>query len=302
MRSDVVVRIPVMLAILIHIQVPDPVHALQPPNAVSRHQQAVPAAECFPVEMLSEADQKTSRNLLLKALDSEALFTLAGAVKPVSEGFYSTRFRVEPPESAELEDTRRAISAWRCGDALASGILVFEQSTEGSRFASGWVAHLPSLRTVLTENQQYFGQRGITAETGAETVLLNIERAGNPDERWRGFGLVFGYPRFAIDFFCRAGLHQRETGEFIDRDFRHYPTFSRTTGGFVYAVPQLTPEQPEELAMKQRCELILGEYRRLREQEDAVSRPELILRRWYDDGTGWCHPEHAAAKLKAMIP
>lgn len=302
MRCPILARISMLLVVLIDIQMIVPVHAQQPDRVISRHQQAVPAVECFPLELLSEVDQKTSRDLLLKALDSEALFTLAGAVKPVSEGFYNTRFRVDPPESAELQDTGRAIKAWRCGDALASGILVFEQSNEGKRFAAGWVAHMPALKTVVTENEEYFGQRGVTAETAAETVLLNIERAGNPEARWRGFGLVFGYPRFAIDFFCSAGLHQRETGEFIDRDFRHYPTFSRPTGGFVYAVPQLTREQPEEISIRQRCQLILSEYRRFREQDGAASRPELILRRWYDDGTGWCHPSHAAAKLQSLIP
>lgn len=274
-----------------------------PPVCISRHPQAVPLCECFAIESLSEDDQKFSRELLLKALDSEALFTVAGGMKPVSEGFFSTRFRVSPPDTSELDRVRRVIAPWRCGSSLEAGVLVFENLHEGERFAAGWIANRPALDVLLTDNADHFGRFGLTAQSSAESIMLSIERASQPDERWRGFGLAFGYPKFAIDFFVRAGLHQRETGEFIERDFRQYPTFSRETGGFVYAIPQVTPEQACEVLLRKSCETTLSEYKRLRAAYTVGEEvhPEKLLRDWYNDGTGWCHPDHARQKIAAKL-
>lgn len=276
-------------------------HAEKPiePRCVLRHPQAVRACECFALETLSAEDQAFSRQLLLKALDSEALFTLAGGVKPVSEGFFSTRFRVDPPDTSELERVRRAIAPWRCGTSLEAGVLVFENLHEGERFAAGWIADRNSLESLLAERAGYFGRLGLTKESSGESVMLSIERASQPEERWKGFGLAFGYPEFAIDFFVRAGLHQRETGEFIEREFRQYPTFSRQAGGFVYAVPQVTPEQDCERPIRRNCEAILAEYKHLRalHTDGETVFAERLIRAWYDDGTGWCHPDHAKQRV-----
>lgn len=278
----------------------DHVEMLLEPRCILRHPQAVRACECFALETLSAEDQTFSRQLLLKALDSEALFTLAGGVKPVSEGFFSTRFRVNPPDTSELERVRRVIAPWRCGASLEAGVLVFENLHEGERFAAGWIADRNSLESLVTERAGYFGRLGLTKESSGESVMLSIERASQPEERWRGFGLAFGYPEFAVEFFVRAGLHQRETGEFIEREFRQYPTFSRQAGGFVYAIPQVTPEQDCERLLRTNCEAILAEYKRLRAMhtEGETVFAERLIRAWYDDGTGWCHPDHAKQRVQ----
>jgi len=280
-----------------------PASSVASPIFISRHPQAVPLRECFAIESLSEDDQKFSRELLLKALDSEALYTVAGGVKPVSEGFFSTRFRVSPPDTSELDRVRRAIAPWHCGSSLEAGVLVFENLHDGERFAAAWIANRPALDVLLTDNADYFGRFGLTTQSSAESIMLTIERASQSDERWRGFGLAFGYPKFAIDFFVRAGLHQRDTGEFIVRDFRQYPTFSRETGGFVYAIPQVTPEQHCEILLRQNCGIILPEYKRLRAAHTVSETvyPEKLLREWYDDGTGWCHPDHLRQRVAAKL-
>jgi hypothetical protein len=63
-------------------------------------------AECFPFERLSQEKQRVAEELLLKALDSEALYTLVGGLKPMSSGFTSFDFQVREvrgisPERAE---------------------------------------------------------------------------------------------------------------------------------------------------------------------------------------------------------
>ncbi len=266
---------------------------------IERQLSAVTSTECFPFEELSQADHEFAEKLLLIALDSEALYTIIGGIKPVSEGFFSTRFRVDPPELDELAQLSRVLRSWQCGDQLAAGVLVFENLHEGERFAATWVGSQSALARQLESHQHFFGRLGLMPDSDPKEVLLSVERARDPGERWRGFGLLFGYPEFAVDFFARAGLHQRETGRFVERDFRQYPTFQRETGGFVYAVPQLTSDLPEELELRSRVLAIQGYYRTLRPQfvTDEQNQPLELLRHWFDDGDGWCHPHHAVQKV-----
>lgn len=51
-------------------------------------------SECFPFEKLSPEKRKTAEELLLKAIDSEALYTIVGGMKPMSNGFASAEFSV----------------------------------------------------------------------------------------------------------------------------------------------------------------------------------------------------------------
>lgn len=142
---------------------------------------------------------------------------------------------------------------------------------------------------------------GLTENTSALAALLAIERSSKREDRWRGFGLLFGYPKDAIDFFVLAGTHQATTGEFVERDFRNFPTHDRKTGGFVYAVPKLSPESESELAVRKRVESILAEYRAHRNLKIVKDDPEQVvelIRDWFDDGTGWCHPSHAMQKAE----
>ena len=272
------------------------------PQQISRHPQAVPREVCFPIEKLSEESGKFSRKLLLDALDSEALFTLVGELKPISEGFYDTWFQVEPVDVSSLTAVRTAMSAWQCGEHYECGILPFQNLREGERFASAWIASRPALARQLETQVQFFGRLGITNESTADALLQRIEGAKDRAERWRGFGLAFGYPEQAVEFFVRAGVHHATTGEFIERDFRNYPTHARATGGFVYAVPKLEPESDAEKLLRQKVEAILTVYRSYREKYIVDENPERVVELvhdWFDDGTGWCHPDHAMQKVIA---
>ncbi len=55
---------------------------LPPPTAG-----AIDRGEFFSLDSLDESTKRFSEELLLKALDGEAFYTLVGQLKPVSEGF-----------------------------------------------------------------------------------------------------------------------------------------------------------------------------------------------------------------------
>ena len=268
-------------------------------NLVKRHRDAVRRTNCFPIEKLPDDLQVLSRHLLLKAMDSEALYTFVGDLKPVSEGFYQSYIMVKNPNVEELKNLQRAVSVWGCGNCYEAGILPFNRHYQGKRFVSVWVANRKCLNRKIEQKQEFFGQLGLTDRSTAQTALLMVERSSSMEDRWRGFGNLFGYPDSAIDFFVRAGVHHATTGEFVERDFRNFPTHARSVGGFVYAVPKLSLETESEKAVRRTVESVLTTYRSLRDQRIENDNPDQIvelLRDWFDDGSGWCHPSHASQK------
>jgi hypothetical protein len=89
----------------------------------------VSRCECLPTERLPADLRAKSEALLLKALDSEALYTIIGGLKPMSSGFASFKFSVEKPDLAQIEETRRLLSVWRCGDMLYAYVQHFATMT-----------------------------------------------------------------------------------------------------------------------------------------------------------------------------
>lgn len=266
--------------------------------AIARHANASPRSEFFAVDSLAPDQRLLSEELLSKALQSEAFYTLVGQLKPVSEGFWSSYFDIEQPDLSEIERVRMALKSWHSPNLFFADVLVYDATLNGRRYASAYVVHLPSLKSLIDQHHDFFAKLGVSSSTPPAEVLLTIERCSRPDDRWRGFGLIFGYPQYAIDFFVSAGLHQRETGEFVERDFRQIPTPGSQSGRFVYAVPKLSPLQPVDIMYQRRSVALLEEYRK-RQSDPANSKKNSLelLREWMDSGDGFCHPEHLVAKL-----
>lgn len=259
---------------------------------------ALPRNDFFSIDSLDSKAKLLSEELLFKALDSEAFYTLVGQLKPVSEGFWGGYFSVDPAELTEIEQVRAALRSWNVPGIFFADVLVYESLQHGQRYASAYVIHVPSLKNLIERESDFFARWGITIHTPPGEIMTTIERTRRPDDRWRGFGLVFGYPRYAIDFFVTAGMHQRNSGEFVERDFRQVATFAGQSGRFVYAVPKLSRPGPEDLALQRRAALVLTEYKRLRPRYTAPTKnPSGLLRDWMDDGHGKCHPDHLLAKL-----
>lgn len=288
-----------------------------PAIAIPSHAEAIPRSKFFAIEALPEETRALSQQLLAKALDGEAFYTLVGQLKPVSEGFWRGYYAVDgsadpnqsaaPNESAkhgdlsEIKRVRAALAPWNIPELFFADVLLYGAVQNGQRYASAYVVHLPSLRKLIEAQHAFFTRLGITVDTPPGEVMLMLERCREPDDRWRGLGLVFGYPQHAIDFFVEAGMHQRATGEFIERDFRQIPTRGSRTGRFVYAVPKLSQPQPEDIRLRRGAAPLFAEHRRLREEhQPSPEQAAEFFRNWMDDGRGACHPDHLIAKLPAM--
>lgn len=255
----------------------------------------VPRSQCFPVEGLPPPLRTRAEQALLDALDREALFTLVGGLKPVSEGFLTVRWKVGEDATDRLDETRRVLKALRCEDTVFADLQVFKAPSGTSRVAHAYVANAAALKSKVGEDKAFWLRLGLTPSAHPAAVMTAIEHAERSD-RFRGYGYAFGYPRHAVDFFVAAAESEKETGVFVKRDFVNLPTHTSERGHFVWAVPKGYVETKEDRAVRDTAARVLAAYRQRRAHYIGEGKPGVValLRDWFDDGTGLCDPTNAS--------
>lgn len=203
--------------------------------------------------------------LVLEMLDGEALYTVAGGLKPVSSGFWQASFAVDSPDLGPLEAVRATLALPELGPDLVAGVQVFAEVHDGHRHVQAFVAHRPALRALLASEAAFFGPLGLGPGADPFEVLCTVERLPRL-ERFRGYGLLFGYPRAAVEFFVAAAAEEDRTGELPPREFVHIATFGAEQHRFVWAAPPGHVADAEELALRAAAAPILARYRAQRER------------------------------------
>ncbi len=253
--------------------------------------QGVPRAACFPVEELAVADRVKAEELFLKILDSEGLYTVVGGVKPMSSGFVSARGLADAKRFPEAEEAQRLLAYFRCGDDIWATMhhfaKTFPKGKDGplERHFEGAVFHRSALRGLMAAQDTFFAGLGLTVETHPLETLMTIEFS-EASARFRGLGLLYGYPQYAVDFFVTASEEQARTGRFVVRDFVGSPTFARQERGVVYAVAKGHEENEADRALRGRFEKILQDYRARREKFIGEGKAGVValLRDWFCKG------------------
>jgi hypothetical protein len=223
--------------------------------APSVQAQGVWPSECFPVEKLPAALRPQAEETLLKLLDSEALYTVVGGLKPMSGGYVSLSVSVEKPDTARLDALRQVLGALRCGDRVRADLLTFGAIREGKRYAEGVVFSRAGMERTLSDHAAFFAPYGLTRASAGEpiSVALSIEREPTT-ARNRGLGYLYGYPDPAVTFFVQG---QDEFKEIAGR--------------------------------------ILAEYKKRRARFVGPGKPGVValLREWFQGPDGLCTPENA---------
>jgi hypothetical protein len=205
------------------------------------------------------ATPPTADELALKILDTEALYTVTQGLKPISDGFWRTSFPADKQTSDEVEAVRQRLAKLPLGSQLETGVLVFAAPFNGVRSASAFIVHKPSLAALIQRRRDVFDRIGVTISMKPQMLLEQIDRSPRAD-RWRAFGLVFGYPDYAVEFFVDAGETQAKTKRFVEREFLQLPTWMANDGRFVYAVPKGHLERPEDRILKATTAEIFTRY------------------------------------------
>ncbi|MCU0427846.1 MAG: 5'-nucleotidase, lipoprotein e(P4) family [Candidatus Kapabacteria bacterium] len=258
-------------------------------------------ADFSALERLAPDDRKLADSLLAVALDHEALYTLWGDLKPISDVATFT-FRIARPLTVssgtasvvdanspaamqaiqQLRRLQRVVNAMDFGD-VQFFIHPFKRADSVKRFVQVAVLRKSSLEACLRRNQAFFGQFGFVPESDAVSVVMATEYE-DKYERYRGYGYLYGYPEHAVTFFVEAARSQDSTKEFVKRDFFQIPTWSGKQGHFVYAVPKGYTATDTDSAIYYAASKVLSDYREIRPtfmNADSSLRAVELLRTWY---------------------
>ena len=217
----------------------------------------------------------TPLTLVRHATDYQALYTLAGGLKPMSSGFWRCTFDADDPELGELYEVRSMLGVLR-NDVWYADIQIFAKIYDGERSAQAFVVHRESLARLIERHESFWNKWDITPDTDPSDLIDIVDRMPRED-RWRGYGYLYGYPYEAVEFFVAAGVAADDGGEIgpgKDREFMQIPTYAAESGHFTYAVPLDHVPTPADRALAEDAERILEEYEgqrpRMLDAEDAV--------------------------------
>ncbi len=266
--------------------------------------QGVARSECFPFEKLSVEQRKSAEELLLKALDESALYTIVGGLKPMSSGFRSMQMQVSIPRVSvsEAEKIVAEFGSKKPEDLSSEEKARFGQAKNAVE-RSNVLAAIADTRSILAQwkcgddlyadvqhfTRAYDGKRFLDAFVVSQPRLremlkekadyfsrwgitpnshpLEVIYSIDADEtgaREGAYGYLFGYPDHAVKFFVQSGDEEKFTGNFVARDFISIPTFSRETNGFVYAVPKGYAATDIDKDLRAKAEPILAAYKKRR--------------------------------------
>jgi hypothetical protein len=223
------------------------------------------------------AERELFRELLLKALDREALYTLVDGLKPLSTGFWQGTIEVAAPDTAEVVRVRRALAPLR-SETYYADVQTFATAHDGKRHIEAYVMHRAALAAMVRREATFWSPLGVTPYTHPAEIVAIVDRLPRTD-RWRAYGLLFGYPNYAIDFFVEATERARagggEVGPGKDREFYHIPTASAAESQFTWAVPLGHVGCDEDYSIRERAAAILAAYRDKAPQITAAAKPML---------------------------
>ncbi len=244
-------------------------------------------SSCFAFENLPLEDQKLAQLILTQALDREALYTLKGNLKPISSGFFSVQHSLVPTDQEQryLSRVKTVLSRLHCQDSLYATLVYFQSTAGGEKTAEAYFYNKQLVIQKMVDNPSFFSDKlGFTAYSVNVFGLLNAIEWALGADRYRGYGLLFGYPEHAVDFFIQAYLSEEQTGEFVKRKFVNIPVYSGSSGFFTYAVPENYRLQQVDLEIQTSAKTILQEYQKKRPRYLNVNN-ELnavqLLRDWH---------------------
>jgi hypothetical protein len=251
--------------------------------------------ECFPFEELPPHLQVIAEKVLLKALDSEALYTFVGDLKPMSQGFIE--FEVKPSDE-RVGNLSLILSKFHCGREIQGALVVFDSKSANHAIASSFIGRPSLIEKKRLEFQTDVSSLPVDESFDLADFVSWIDQI-NGRARFKNFGMYFGYPKYAVDFFLEAQRKELENGETLERDFYSVPTFAADSSRFIWATPLPHQEQEVDREIRRVADQVLERYRLLRARHitsEGTGALALIREWYYDkdlDGNETWKPENA---------
>ncbi len=213
----------------------------------------------------NRADSIMADSLLSLAFHNEALYSLHGPLKPIST---VAQFSMQldsltslPTDSADFYRFMQLqkVANWLSNEKFDFVITPFTRLFNHKRTMQMVVANRQRLVEELHDRKDFWFYWGLVPESSPAVVITVVENA-EKYRRFEGYGYLFGYPQYAVDFFVEAARSQDETGEFVSRSFYQMPVYSGQSGRFVYAIPENAEPKPEDLTIRKEAEIILNRF------------------------------------------
>jgi hypothetical protein len=275
----------------------------------------VPRPECFPIERVEPALRAKAEALLLETMDSPALYTVIGGLKPMTSSFLSSlsgtqagaltyaKSELQPGGAmlARIDDLRRTMAVLRCGDDIQSAVMTDIDMSTGSAdrgAAEPFVFHMPAVRNVIAGFPGYFARLAITPQTSPETMLFTMNRidASGPTNlearrQWmrdtgfetidqiRASGALYGYARPAVDAFAESVLRivKGETPPGPGPvDAKMLMRIPSFKGETTWYRKASPDDSPEDVAIRVKAAQVLAEYRTRREKYIGAGKPGVV--------------------------
>jgi len=232
-----------------------------------------------PTPELSKHVQQQLDSILQRGLDHEALYTIVGNIKPISS-VASFSYPIANTDSVNrikgavldvakkqqfLDKITRLNTLINTLDYpdLKFVLVPYQQAYKNERILQLSVVRVSKLDSVLKAKASFFGQFGLTPGADPAVVIATIE-GSEPYERFRGYGYLFGYPDYAVDFYVEAFDIKQKTNEFVKRNFFQIPTYSSDTGAFVYAYPKNHSPTKIDSTLYFHATSVLSKYKEIR--------------------------------------
>lgn len=201
----------------------------------------------------TEAEKILVDSILQYGLDHEALYTLLGDLKPMSS-LISYRFPLANTDTLKktnanvvdrksqgkyldrLYSIQQALNKMNFPD-LRFVLIPYKASQGDKRLMQLSVVRVSVLDSLLKAKESFFGQFGLVPGADPAIVVSTIENADRY-ERNRGYGYLFGYPDYAVDFFIDAAVNSKKNKELASREFFQIPVYAGNKGYFVYVYPK----------------------------------------------------------------
>jgi len=256
------------------------------------------SCDCFDYSLLTEEERLLADSILADALDHEALYTLLEPLKPMSSmamfsfqtakrdsSLFGNSLIVS--DTAAVHDSlailHRIVRALSCG--LIKAVAVPYRVTEkGRRNIQISIVDISALNIMLDNYKTFWAQYGLGVNAAPEVVVAVIENEQIYD-RWRGYGYLFGYPEYAVDFFVNAGISEDTSKQFVERAFFNIPVYSGNRGHFVYAMPKDYTATEIDSTLYREAASLLEKYKKVRPRYIDSYTGKLhaseLIRDWY---------------------
>lgn len=219
-------------------------------------------------------------SIIQQGLDREALYTLLSDIKPMSslvvfsypvatqDSILKMSEHVVSQEKQErhltrLQQIQMTLNKLNLSD-LEFILVPYRHVRSNDLLIQLSVVRKSSLDKLLDRKKSFFGQFGLVPGSDANLVLSTIENA-DTYQRYRGYGYLFGYPDYAVDFFVEASAKSKTNDELEPRNFFQIPAFKGEGGYFVYAYPKdHQPTAEIDSVVYHKAAKVLEEYKVIR--------------------------------------